>query len=81
MMLVYTLVACMYCCGESIEYDELDVFWEWIVKDLHKFLRQLHIFAQGRIFLILSGSGSVFAPEMHSTCSQLHVGSGFLKKD
>ena len=23
----------------------------------------------------------VFSPEMDSTCSQLHVGSGFLKKD
>ena len=26
-------------------------------------------------------ASSVFSPEMDSTCSQLHPGSGFLKKD
>ena len=26
-------------------------------------------------------ASNVFAPEMDNTCSQLHVGSGFLKKD
>ena len=29
---------------------------------------------------VCGASGSVFSPEMDNTCSQLHVGSGFLKK-
>ena len=59
-------------------YDELDVFWEWIVTDLDKTSRQVHIFVEGRTFLVLNGSGSVSSTEMHCTCSELHLASGFL---
>ena len=37
-------------------------------------------FVWADIFLVLNGLGSVISRKMDTTCSGLHVGSGFLKK-
>ena len=39
------------------------------------------IFAYADLFSVLNGLGSVISRKMDTTCSGLHVGSGFLKKD
>ena len=40
----------------------------------------IYILGFGECERACGASGSVFSPEMDNTCSQLHVGSGFLKK-
>ena len=56
--------------GSEVGYNLVIIFWKKIL-----------IFIQAGLFLVLIRLGSVFSPEMDSTSSQLHVASGFLKKD
>ena len=61
-------------------YDELDVFWKWIVKDFPQAWRQVAKNVYGRPFLVSNDSGSIWSTGMHCTCSGLHVSIRIFEK-